>query len=259
MEANRITALVSKYNEGLADPAEVSELEKLIETGKVEITQLHNLELLDEKIMNMSDVSPSMKLDDAFYSALAKEKKLLLKSPSFSWGELFQLNPRTGFAFALLIIGLTGGYVLNYLQPDKDVKILTEQVIEMKEMMMLTMLERESATDRLKAVSLTTDLDKASKKVTNALIQTLNNDPNVNVRLATLDALGQYAKNPDVRVELVRSIASQDSPLVQIALAELMVALHEKSSVKEFKKLMEEQSTPKEVKEKLKESIDVLI
>jgi hypothetical protein len=152
-----------------------------------------------------------------------------------------------------------GGYLINYFQPNPDVKELSNQISEMKEIMMLTMLEKESATDRLKAVSLSNDFDNASKKVTNALIQTLNNDPNVNVRLATLEALSQYAKNPDVRVELVKSIAHQDSPLVQIALAELMVALHEKSSIKEFRKLMEEQSTPKEVKEKLKESIDVLI
>jgi HEAT repeat protein len=126
-------------------------------------------------------------------------------------------------------------------------------------MLMLSMLEKESATDRLKAVSLTSDLDKVSKKVTDALIQTLNNDPNVNVRLATLEALGEYAKSPDVRVQLVKSIPAQDSPLVQMALAELMVALHEKSSVNELKKIMEGESTPKEVKQKIKESIDVLI
>jgi hypothetical protein len=126
-------------------------------------------------------------------------------------------------------------------------------------MMMLTLLEKESATDRLKAVSLTSDLDHASKKVTNALIETLNNDPNVNVRLASLEALYEYAGNPDVRVKLVKSISHQDSPLVQIGLAELMVALKEKSSVNELRKIMDEQSTPKEVKQKIKESIEVLI
>ena len=137
--------------------------------------------------------------------------------------------------------------------------MLSEQMVEMKEMMMLTLLENESATDRLKAVSLTSDLDHVSKKVTNALIETLNNDPNVNVRLATLEALREYAGNPDVRMKLVKSISQQDSPLVQIGLAELMVALKEKSSVNELRKIMDEQSTPKEVKQKIKESIEVLI
>ena len=125
--------------------------------------------------------------------------------------------------------------------------------------MMLSLLEKESATERLKAVSLTSNIEQASERVTDALIKVLNTDPNVNVRLATLEALMAYASNPEVRIELVKSIASQNSPLVQLALAELMVALHEKSSVNELKKIIEGKATPIEVREKLKESIDVLI
>jgi HEAT repeats len=259
METN-IQHLINKYNEGLADPAEVAELEKLIEAGTVAITDLHNLAKLDERIMKMEALSPSLELDAQFYAALAKEKKSIAKpQSSFSWSSLFQWNPQTGFALALLVVGLVSGYMINSVRPDSEVKELSNQITEMKEMMMLTMLEKESATDRLKAVSLTSDINNASKKVTDALFEVLNNDPSANVRMATLDALSAYAKNPAVRVRLVQSIASQDDPLVQIELAELMVELNEKSSVKELRKLMDGNTTPKEVKEKLKESIDVLI
>lgn len=257
METN-IQHLINKYNEGLADPAEVVELEKLIEAGTVAITDLRDLSLLNDRILKMEDLSPSLNLDDQFYAALAKEKKSLVKAPSFNWSELFRWNAQTGFALALLVIGLVGGYMLNSVRPNTEVKELSNQITEMKEMMMLTMLEKESATDRLKAVSLTSDINKASQKVTDALIHVLNNDPSANVRLATLDALSIYAKDPDVRIKLVQSIATQDDPLVQIGLAELMVELHEKSSVKELRKLMDG-NAPKEVKQKLKESIDVLI
>jgi len=57
----------------------------------------------------------------------------------------------------------------------------------------------------------------------------------------------------------VRAIAQQDSPLVQVALAELMVSMQEKSSVKELKKLLQQRSTPKEVRQRIEESIKVLI
>lgn len=255
-----IQHLINKYNEGLADPAEVAELEKLIEAGTVAITDLSDLTLMNERILKMEDLSPSLNLDDKFYAMLAKEKKSVGKpQSSFSWSSLFQWNLQTGFAIALLVVGLVSGYMINAFRPNPEIKELSEQMTEMKEMMMLTMLEKESATDRLKAVSLTNDMNTTSKKVTDALFQVLNNDPSANVRLATLEALSSYAKNPDVRVKLVQSIATQDDPLVQIGLAELMVELHEKSSVKELRKLMEGKSTPKEVKEKLKESIDVLI
>lgn len=260
MEHDQIIALINKYNEGLADPAEVSELEMLIETGQMEITQLQNLDLMNEKIMQMSDASPSIKLDDLFYSALAKEKKSLSKSTEvFSWNRFFEWTPSGSFGLTTLVIGLFGGYLINQFLPNKDVKELSATISEMKEMMMLSLLEKESATERLKAVSLTSNIEQASERVTDALIKVLNTDPNVNVRLATLEALMAYASNPEVRIELVKSIASQNSPLVQLALAELMVALHEKSSVNELKKIIEGKTTPIEVREKLKESIDVLI
>jgi hypothetical protein len=259
METN-IQQLINKYNEGLADPAEVAELENLIEVGSVGITDLRDLSLLNKRILKMEALSPSLELDAQFYAALAKEKKSIAKPQrSFNWSALFQWNAQTGFALALLVVGLVGGYMINSVRPDSEVKELSNQITEMKEMMMLTMLEKESATDRLKAVSLTSDIDHASKKVTDALFEVLNTDPSANVRMATLDALSAYAKNPAVRVRLVQSIASQDDPLVQIELAELMVELNEKSSVKELRKLLDGNTTPKEVKEKLKESIDVLI
>jgi hypothetical protein len=102
-------------------------------------------------------------------------------------------------------------------------------------------------------------MNEASMKVTNALIQTLNQDENVNVRLAALDALKPYARDSSVRAALIRSISKQESPLVQISLAELMVALQEKSAVKEFEKIVESDSTPADVKKRIKENMEVLI
>jgi len=126
-------------------------------------------------------------------------------------------------------------------------------------MMMINMLEKESATERLKAVSLTQGMDEASNKVTNALLQTLNGDENVNVRLAALEALKPYVKDEFVRASLIRSIPEQESPLVQIALAELMVAIQEKSSVKALEKVLHSNKTPRDVKKRIKQSIEVLI
>ncbi|HNP08876.1 MAG TPA: HEAT repeat domain-containing protein, partial [Cyclobacteriaceae bacterium] len=88
---------------------------------------------------------------------------------------------------------------------------------------------------------------------------TLNEDGNVNVRLAALDALRPYVRESNVREAIIRSIASQSSPMVQVALAELMVELQEKKSVKELRKLLEEEATPKDVKQRIEESIQVLI
>jgi hypothetical protein len=102
-------------------------------------------------------------------------------------------------------------------------------------------------------------MDQVSARITNALFATLNQDENVNVRLAALDALKVYSRDSLVRSKLIESIAVQDSPLVQIALAELMVSIQEKKSVDALKQLLQSDKTAKEVKTKISESIEVLI
>ncbi len=136
--------------------------------------------------------------------------------------------PRLAFASVLLIVGFMGGYFIMQPRSDEKVSVLTDEIADLKEMVMLSMLEKESATERLKAVNLTTEMDEPSKKVTEALIETLNKDGQVNVRLAALDALKPYLRNATVRKSLVESIANQESPMVQVSLAEVMVALQAK-------------------------------
>jgi hypothetical protein len=58
---------------------------------------------------------------------------------------------------------------------------------------------------------------------------------------------------------LVKSITRQESPLIQVALAELMAAIQEKNAVKEFEKVLERNDTPEEVKKRIQKNLEVLI
>jgi hypothetical protein len=261
MEVERIQELIAKYNAMTADPAELREIERLIESGVIDISDLAELRMLDEAMERLETPVPSLSLDHKFHAMLQREKKAA-RPGSFKWQELFSWDgfvPKLALASVMLMIGVFGGmYLRNPAQKDEQIQKLGDEVSDLKEIMMLSMLEKESPTERLKAVSLTEDMDQASKTVTTALIQTLNNDENVNVRLAALDALRPYSQQSEVREALIRSIGRQDSPLVQIALAELMAALQAKSSVKELQKIMRDESTPSDVKKKIQESIEVL-
>lgn len=259
MEQNKIDELVAKYNEGLADPSEVLQLEVLIGEGVIELTQLRSLDQLDNQLFAIEPPTTSLAMDDKFYAMLAKEKRKESASSAFSLPSWDWLAPRLAFSAALIVAGFAGGYLFKGGNNGSDVKLLTEQVAELKETMMLSMLEKESATDRLKAVSLSTEMDQVSQKVAQALVQTLNNDPNTNVRLAALEALTPYSRDGKVREALIRSIGKQDSPLIQVALADLMGLLQEKKSVSEFEKILNDKKTPLEVKNRIKESINVLI
>jgi hypothetical protein len=259
MNTQRIKELVDKYNAMLADPAELKEIEQLIEKGIIDIDDLRELHALEERVLSIETPSPSLSLDDKFYDMLQKEKK---PENTFSWKKFFawpEFAPRLAFASVALIAGLVGGYFLSSSSKGTEINKVAGEVSDLKELLMLSLLEKESVTDRLKAVSLTQEMDQASQKVTGALLQTLNNDGDVNVRLAALDALRAYGNDSKVREELIRSIARQDSPLVQIALAELMAELQVKSSATELEKILNRENTPTDVKKKIQESLEVLV
>lgn len=259
MEQERIEELIVKYNEGLADPSEVTLIEQLIEEGRIELSQLRELSQLEEQVMKLETPVSSTDLDDNFYQML---KTVKAKNKGFSWNSFFswpEVAPKLALASVTLVVGFLAGYLL-FPSPasNKEVSELKDEVLEMKEMMMLSMIERESATERLKAVSLTNEMSSVSDKITNALLQTLNNDENINVRLEALEALKPFVRDSKIRSELVRSIAKQESPLVLVALAELMVELQEKSSVKELQKILNSEQTPQEVKKRIEESIKIM-
>jgi len=260
MKAEKIQELISKYNAMLADPAELKEIERLIEQGEIDVNDLQELHIIQEGLFKMEPSSPSLRLDDNFYEMLRQEKA---PAKSFLWKNFFtwpEFAPRLAFASITLMLGLVVGFLLRSpVQKDEQIQLLGQEVSDLKELMMLSLLEKESVTDRLKAVNLTHEMDQASQKVTRALLQTLNNDDNVNVRLAALDALKAYSNESKVREELIHSISKQDSPLVQISLAELMAALQAKSSVKELEKILHNRNTPIDVRKKIEESIKVLI
>jgi HEAT repeat protein len=125
--------------------------------------------------------------------------------------------------------------------------------------MMLALLENPSASERIRGVSYTSEIKHADKEVIDALLATLNNDPNVNVRLSTLDALSHLANHPEVREGLIRSIEKQDSPIMQLAIADVMLKLQEKRSVKSFEDLLKQKDLNPGVRDKIKQTITQLI
>ena len=68
-----------------------------------------------------------------------------------------------------------------------------------------------------------------------------------------------YVENPLVRQGLVQAIQNQESPIMQITLANLMVALQEKASIEPFKQLLKNQELDTTVKKKIKNSIESII
>lgn len=256
MDHEKIDQLLQRCQSGEASAEEIHQLESLIEQGKVQLEEIPGFDRLDSMLFKMNSPEPSPDLDLKFHRMVKEEQRALEKKKAVWSFNLQDWIPRLAFASVTLILGLAIGYVVwSPNEKDHQIAQLGNEVAQLKEMMMLSMLEKQSATDRLKAVSLTEQMDAVSEKVTAALLQTLNNDENVNVRLAALDALRPYSGDGKIREALIHSIARQKSPLVQVALAELMAQLQEKGAVEELKKILEDKETPDDIKVKINESI----
>ncbi len=219
---------------------------------------------------------PSEAMDTGFYEALHAtiEHK---GQPSISIidhiksilgiGNWQHTTMRLALGICVLLIGLflgnklatnTSGAIENDTTLDKTVS-LEDETNDLRSQLVVALADQPSATKRLKAVSEVNKMDTATDQVIIALFKMLNSDPNVNVRLAAVASLSKYVDNPKVREGLVMSITKQESPLVQIALADLMVTLKEQKSIDSMETLLQQPDINDAVKAKLEESIKRII
>lgn len=215
--------------------------------------------------------TPSPAMENRFQAMLEDYKKTTApkNAATFSWvaqfRQLWTMQPKMQMAYSLVLVvmGLGIGYLFSHQEGNKvnqqHMEALSSEVDELKETTMLSLLNDPSASKRIQAVGYTDEIKEVNENVVNALLATLNNDSNVNVRLMTLDALTKLADDPNVREGLVSSIVSQDSPLVQAALADVMLKLQEKRAIGSFKKLLEQKDLNGMVRDKIKQTITNLI
>lgn len=202
------------------------------------------------------------RIKSRFMDTLQVYKEAAAPRPGFlsRLQELWSFQPQLKMAYALLLLctGLGTGLYINKKNPVEMARMSSE-ISEMKQMMVLSLIENPSATERIRAVSLTNEIRNVDHQVIEALLSTLNHDPNDNVRLMTLEALTELADNPKVREGLVQSIVSQTSPIMQSAMADVMLKLQEKRSVKPLKKMLDRDDLNSTVKDKLEQTIQEIL
>lgn len=269
MTCDHTKALFTEWlNKGSTDPDKIR-IEKHL-AGCPDCQQEFNENKLLWEMMGEAKIpAPSESMRAGFSSMLSQYKESIKQKDRYSFDHLVQsvrqiIIPQwtVQLTFSLLLVGL--GWIIGFRMNRNEIAstayteqidTLASQIQEMRQMMMLTLIENPSATERLRAVSYTSEITHADQKVIQALFSTLNHDPNVNVRLVTLEAITQFASDPQVREELVHALANQDSPMVQVALADVMVKLQEKRSIKAFKQILRQDGLNELVKNKIEQTI----
>lgn len=186
-----------------------------------------------------------------FEASLKEEKRKQNPTYSIQWRVDLNRYPvsRIAAGLALLILGGFLGYIIRpSAHSDNELVSLRQEMAEMKNLVVLSMLKQESASERIKAVSLVNDIPKPDPKLIEVLINTLNTDKNVNVRLAAAQALSKYLNEKSVSDALVKSLALQTEPMVQIMLINLVVEAKNAEAPAELKRFVQRNDIMKEVK-----------
>lgn len=123
-----------------------------------------------------------------------------------------------GLAAALALVGVLVGQQLPSAA-DNDIAELRSEVRAVG----IALLDHQSASERLLGVKWAKGTGQAPE-VINALLERVQYDTNLSVRLAAVDALRADLDNPDVVSGLAMALERQDSPLLQVALSDALLA-----------------------------------
>jgi hypothetical protein len=127
-------------------------------------------------------------------------------------------------AAALVVLGvMMGRQWAPAAAPDPQLAALRDELRDMREMVAVSLMQQQSATERLKGVSWSNQIDQPGMTLTSALLEALMHDTNVNVRVSAIDALKRFAEREDVRLGALEALPRQTSPIVQVALIDFVV------------------------------------
>lgn len=255
--------LIADYLQGSLDEAGQRKLESLLESGEIDFIDFRAMEQLHQDLEMLPVPKPSAQMRSNFYDMLeaevSKQQEAKVSKLTPFLGEMLKAItlPRLAYTFSLLVIGALIGS--NFNSSDQQMQQLSSEMANMRQMMMVSMLEGPSTTDRLRAVNISASLPSADQTAIRALLFTLNNDASDNVRLQAVEALVRWGDQPEVRQGLVKSIARQQSDIVITELADAMVELGLKSAATEFQQLVQQRELNPSTKQKIDNTLAVLL
>ena len=247
MNCEKIREQIPELLGGRLDKAAREQLVEHLETCaacRTEVAELNAVWRAMES-MKAADAEPAMKLRfmevlEAYKAGAGQATEMPKVAPRSGW--FVPLHPVWQLAMAASL--LVGGVFLGRYEsrtppaaPSTEVAQLKGEIDSLRQLVALSMLQQQSPSARLRGVSYSEAMAQPDEQVEQALLFAVNHDSNVNVRLSAVDALQKFAGRPDVIQAMVQAIPVQESPLVQIALIDMLVQLNAKAQAPALVKL----------------------
>jgi hypothetical protein len=257
MTCDDLCQALPEYWAGALSPAARAGVEAHLERCAACRAEAESLGVLWQQLGTVRDETPSPQVQVRFDAMLAAWREgtaagRVLAFPArqalraSAWAPAFL----TAAAILLLATGVTVGRLWPDRQHANELSALRDELRNMRQVVALSLLQQQSASERLRGVTWSHQLEQPGEEVIDALLDTLRHDGNVNVRLAAIDALRQFTRTPHVRDGLLEAVGRQDSPLVQIELIDLFVELRDRGSRDALRALAEDDRVNGAVRER---------
>jgi anti-sigma factor RsiW len=244
MEKEKLETLLIDYIDGKLNDTERYDVEQLLVANPDAFKTYEQLKEVIHAMQASTKIEPTTRLKRGFEQMLREEEIQLKK------GRVVFFQPslfRVAAAVAFVVIGGAMAFIIARQN---------QQSHELKQTLMAMLENQQSASQRVLGATVAyNDIVRADDEIVNALVNAMNEDPNTNVRMAALEALGKFHNQPHVRKALVAALATQKDPMVQIALIRLMVEMKETEITKELERISTDEESLQAVKDEAQAGI----
>ena len=259
---NTCAPALSKLTDLLQEGVGSNKIEELIKQyPDCEELILDQLSVWDQ-LQTLEIPEPSAAMDVGFYKTLnewTQNNRLESKTRSNDLTISRTLLKQIAVAASLFLGGLlVGRYFL--LPSAQSPFVSAEHEVQPDDFLTYAATGKKiSATDKLLALQEIKENENPSAKVIEAMYQALMHDRNTNVRLSAIETLVYFADEPKVRELLIEAIPHQDSPLVQVALANATILLQEKRSSEAWQELLSSDVVEPDIKIHLQKTLETIL
>jgi len=252
MKTEKIKQLLKKYYDGETTLEEEQTLREFFSGDdipdelKAHAAQFDFFSKTQKEQLEISDNQLFEKIEESG----ASEKATIFRFPFGN--RLLQVAASVAF----LILGFAGGvwYAQKPASSHNEIASQSTQTIAK----VLTHFQKASASEQIKLIGEVTRQPDTNEQVLHALIYTLNNDDNVNVKMAAAEALYHFKNRKPARMALINALRRESDPNMQITLIHLLVKMKEKKAVNVMQVLLLRNHLDKIVRNELEQGIGML-
>ncbi len=253
MEKEKLESLLIDYIDGNLDGADRAKVEQELTNTESTATLHRQMKEVMDLMDHAKAAEPTISLKKNFEKALQEEIAKSERGSFVNHSKDFFFQPwilRVAAALVLVMVGVViGNWINANRQHDQELARLKEEVANNKRVLLSMLENQQSASQRVMGATVAYELNQADDEIVKVLVKTMNEDPNTNVRLTALEALGKFYQQDHVRKALLTALPAQKDPMVQIALIRLLVQMKEKQVVNELQKITRDERAMKAVKD----------